>query len=448
MSERGDAREILLGALRVADARAAVRQHLTLTGDRLQIEGQDLHLVRFRAVRLIAVGKAAASMTQGVLDVLGDRVESGIVVTKNRHVLAPLPDRIAVWEAGHPIPDSRSLAGAAETLRLARSAADDDLVICLLSGGASSLVAAPPADVSLSDLQRVTEELLRAGAPIQEINTVRKHLSRISGGRLARAIAPARLLTLAISDVVGGAADVIASGPTVPDPTTFEDALKVLDARAISVPLPVRAYLQRGAAGELPESPGAGEIEASGPYIVADNSVALAGAAEYARSLGYEVEVVTDRLEGEARLVGQAVVARACQAAANSDSAKPMALLWGGETTVTVKGSGTGGRNQELVLAAAIELAGVAGIVVGAFATDGTDGPGEAAGGVVNGETAGRGRDLGCDPEEYLRRNDSFNFLRSTGDLLLTGPTGTNVNDVVIALIDPPRPERAAQTLL
>lgn len=435
MSLRDDLQEIVAASLRATDGRSAVSGSVLLEGNRLRIHAAEFDLDRFTNIRLIAAGKAAASMAEGLMGVLGDRIKSGIVVTKDGHAPKPRPEGVTLWEAGHPLPDARSLAAAAETLRFARSTAADDLVICLLSGGASALLAAPPANVSLGDLQEVTKGLLRSGAPIGEVNTVRKHLSRISGGRLARAIAPGCCLTLAISDVVGAAPDVIASGPTVPDPSTYEDALALLNRREIDIPASVLRHLQQGAAGEIPESPKKGELDSSMPFIIADNHDALSGASARAEELGYRTESVSENLEGEAREIAVDVANRALEAR-RSDGA-PIALLWGGETTVTVRGTGKGGRNQELALAAAIALDGDDGIVVGAIATDGTDGPTDAAGGIIDGSTAGRGRSLGKEPSDHLSRNDSYTFLKYTGDLLITGPTGTNVNDVIIALIAP-----------
>lgn len=410
--------QILGAALAAIHGRAAVRRALS----------QDKSSER---IWLVGVGKAACGMAQGALDVLGTQVCGGTVTTKESHAL-PLPG-IIVQEASHPLPDARGIAGADAALRLAESATGGDLVLCLLSGGASALWPAPPTGVTLEDLRATTDALLRAGAPIQELNAVRKHLSRIAGGQLARAAFPARVLTLAISDVVGSPPDVIGSGPSVPDPTTYQDALEALARRGVIAPPGVQAHLQAGAAGEHPETPKPDDpvFGRTEWRLIASIGDALQAAAEEATRLGYQATVVTERMEGEAREVGR-------ELAEFSRSAQtPAALLLGGETTVTVRGDGLGGRNQELALATAIALDGVPGVLAAALGTDGTDGPTDAAGAIVDGGTVARGRTLGLDAGDHLRRNDAYPFLRATGDLLLTGPTGTNVADLILILVHP-----------
>lgn len=428
--QRGDAWTVLQAALAAVDGREAVRRSLRLEGELLRAGGAEpVDLSAVRRVWVLGAGKAACRMAQGALDALGDRISGGSITTKAGHAL-PLPG-VEVWEAGHPLPDVHGLAGAAEALRLAHAAGEGDLVLCLLSGGASALWPAPPEGVSLEELRSVTEALLRAGAPIGEVNAVRKHLSRIAGGRLARAAAPARVLTLAISDVIGAAPDTIGSGPTVPDPTTFAEALRVLSDRGIRAPSSVVRHLQTGAAGEVPEALKAGEAR-GGFVVVARLRDALDEAARAAERLGYRTRVLTERLEGEARGAGEEIARMALLA--RDEAAVPVALLWGGEPTVTVRGDGRGGRAQELALAAARVLEGEEGVVLAALGTDGTDGPTDAAGALVDGGTLSRARRRGLDPADALMRNDSNPFLRTTGDLLVTGPTGTNVGDVVLAL--------------
>ncbi|HEX6368464.1 MAG TPA: DUF4147 domain-containing protein [Longimicrobium sp.] len=436
---RDDARAILAAALAAADARAAVVRALAVDGERLTVAGtEEIDLSSIRRILLIGAGKAAAGMAAGALQVLGERIEGGTITTKDGHG-ADLP-RMEVWEAAHPVPDTRGMAGASDALRLAREAGPRDLVLCLLSGGASALWPAPVSGVSLTQLREVTNALLRSGATIQEINTVRKHLSRIGGGWLARAAAPARVVTLAVSDVVGGALDVIASGPTVPDPTTYAEALGVLEARGITPPPAVLAHLQAGDNGELDETPKPYDpaFERATAHVIAASQDALAGAAREAERLGYRARIVADDVEGEARSVGEQVAQLAMSARADADA--PLALLLGGETTVTVQGAGRGGRNQELALAAAVELEGVDGVLAAAMGTDGTDGPTDAAGAFADGGTVARGHAAGLDARDALRRNDAYPFLRAAGDLIVTGPTGTNVNDVVLVLVDAPGP--------
>ncbi|HET6229463.1 MAG TPA: glycerate kinase [Longimicrobiaceae bacterium] len=390
---------------------------------------------------LIGAGKAAAGMALGALDVLGERIAGGTVTTKDGHSL-PLPPRIDAWEASHPVPDTRGLAGAVAALEVARAAGPRDVVLCLLSGGASALWPAPPAGVALTDVRAVTDALLRAGASIGELNAVRKHLSRISGGQLARAAYPARVVALAVSDVVRSPLDVIASGPTVADPTTFADALDVLRRYEIDAPPSVAAHLLRGAAGEEDETPKPGDpaLAHASTHVIARNRDALHAAAREAERLGWRATIAADDLEGEARTVAPQVAALAWSTHAEGESARlPAAFILGGETTVTVRGAGRGGRNQELALAAAVELDGELGVTIAAMGTDGTDGPTDAAGGIVDGTTVARGRALGLDARDFLDRNDSYEYLRATGDLLITGPTGTNVNDIILVLVESPQ---------
>lgn len=441
MSLRDDARRILDAAIAAADPRAAVRRALRVEGDALVVgvpgDGERIELGEVGRIWLIGAGKAAVGMALGARDVLGDRIAGGTVTTRDGYG-GEVPG-IYVWEAAHPVPDTRGLAGAAEALACARGAGARDLVLCLLSGGASALWPAPVAGVTLSELRALTDALLRAGATIRELNAVRKHLSRIGGGWLARAAHPARVVALVVSDVVGSPLDVIASGPTVPDPTTFADALGVLSAYEITAPPAVLRHLQAGAAGQAPETPKPGDaaFDRVSAHVVAANADALRDASVEAGRLGYRAEILADDLEGEAREVARGIAREALErqrALASAD--RPIALLLGGETTVTVRGRGAGGRNQELALALALELEGRAGIVAAALGTDGTDGATAAAGGVVDSETVARGAAAGLDARGHLARNDSHPYLRATGDLLVTGPTGTNVCDVVLILAE------------
>jgi glycerate-2-kinase len=434
---REHARVILDAALAAASARAAVARALSLEGDVLRVAGEEeVDLASVERIRVIGAGKAACGMAMGALEILGDRISGGTLTTKDGHGCA-VP-RMEVWEAAHPVPDTRGLAGAADALRMARAAGPRDLVLCLLSGGASALWAAPAAGVTLTELGKVTDQLLRAGATIQELNTVRKHLSRIGGGWLARAAAPARLVTLAVSDVVGGALDVIASGPTVPDPTTYADALEVLASHEVQPPAAVRAHLQAGDAEEREETPKPLDpaFARASAHVIAGNRDALQGAAREAERLGYRARIVADDVEGEASSVGEQVGLLVRNTLAQRP-AGPVALLLGGETTVTVRGHGRGGRNQELALALAMEIEGMDGVLAASLGTDGTDGPTDAAGAFADGGTVARGHAAGLDARDALRRNDTHPFLHAARDLIVTGPTGTNVNDVILVLVDP-----------
>ncbi|HET7232317.1 MAG TPA: DUF4147 domain-containing protein [Longimicrobium sp.] len=437
MSLRDHARAILHAAIAAADPRQAVRGALRIEGGVLMVADEErIELGGVDRIWLIGAGKAAVGMALGARDVLGERIAGGMVTTRDGYG-GEVPG-IEVWEAAHPVPDTRGLAAAAQALACARAAGERDLLLCLLSGGASALWPAPVGGVSLTDLKALTGALLRAGATIREINAVRKHLSRIGGGWLARAAYPARVVTLVVSDVVGSPLDVIGGGPTVPDPSTFADALGVLSAYEIAAPPAALRHLRAGAAGEAPETPkpGGAEFDSVSAHVVAQNADALRGAADEAGRLGYRAVILADDLEGEAREVAHGIARVALErqrALAPGDA--PLALLLGGETTVTVRGRGTGGRNQELALALALELNGRPGIVAASLGTDGTDGPTPAAGGMVDGETIKRGAAALLDARDHLAANDSHPFLRATGDLLVTGPTGTNVCDVVLVLI-------------
>lgn len=435
MNLRDHARRILDAAVAAADPRAAVRGALRMDGAELVVVDEERVALDGGGLWVIGAGKAAVGMALGARDALGERITGGTVATRDGYG-GEVPG-IYVWEAAHPVPDTRGLAAAADALACARAAREHDVVLCLVSGGGSALWPAPVAGVSLTELRALTDALLRAGATIREINAVRKHLSRIGGGWLAREAYPARVVTLAVSDVVGSPLDVIAGGPTVPDPTTFADALGVLSAYEIAAPSAALRWLQAGAAGEVPETPKPFglEFERVSAHVVASNADALRGAAAEAERLGCRARIVADDLEGEAREVARGIARLALESREGmSPGDPPLALLLGGETTVTVRGRGTGGRNQELALALALELEGCAGIVAAALGTDGTDGPTPAAGGMVDGETVARAAAAGLDARDHLARNDSNPLLRAAGDLLVTGPTGTNVCDVVVIL--------------
>jgi glycerate 2-kinase len=440
---RDDALAIVKAGIAAADPADAVRRALTDDGGRIRLDdGQVVDVSSAWNVTVIGAGKAAAAMARGALDVLGSRVRGGVLAVP--HGTAGAPPPLETWEAAHPSPDAHALAAAAAALRAAREADGDALVLCLLSGGASALWAAPPPGVKLTELRAVARALMEAGAPIRDLNAVRKHLSSIGGGRLACAAAPAAVVTLAVSDVVGGAPDVIASGPTVPDPTTFADALEALRRWRVQPPASVQAHLHAGLAGEVPETPKPGDprFARTALRIVASGREALAGAAAEAERRGYRAAIVADDVEGEAREVARHAAGLA-RAALAEGAEHPVALLMSGETTVTVRGSGRGGRNQELALALAIELEGVDGVLAAAVGTDGVDGATDAAGGMVDGGTVARGRAQGLDAGRALADNDSHTFLEAAGDLVVTGPTGTNVNDLLAILITPATPSQS-----
>jgi hydroxypyruvate reductase len=387
---------------------------------------------------VVSVGKAAAAMARAAETALGSRIDDALAVA-NAPAARGMRTRLLV--AGHPLPDERGLTAARAVESLVRPLATRDTLVVLLSGGASALLPAPVEGVSLADKAAVTSALMRSGAGISELNAVRKHLSRLKGGGLARVAAPARVHTLVLSDVVGDDLSTIASGPTVPDPTTYGDALDVLQRRALldMIPTSVRAHLDRGARGRVPETPKAGDYAfgRSTVRVVGSNALSVGAAAAEARRRGFRPVVLTTRLEGEAREAGRILVSvlRECVESGRPAS-PPVCLLAGGETTVTVRGQGRGGRNQELVAAAARPLAALpVSAVVASLATDGIDGASDAAGGVADGSTLGRAERLGlAPPEAFLEENDSWSFLAPLGDLIQTGPTGTNVVDLVVLL--------------
>jgi glycerate 2-kinase len=371
-------------------------------------------------------------MATAVADTLANRLTAGTIVTKYGHGKTQQhkpQSTVGSIEAGHPVPDGNSVRGAQAVADIARQATERDLVICLLSGGGSALLTLPVAGLTLADLQALTDALLRSGATINELNTVRKHLSRVKGGRLAHLVAPAALVTLVLSDVVGDPLDVIASGPTVPDPTTVADAQAVLKWYGI----------RTGRAVPFQETPKPGDpaFERVQHVIVGSNRLAAVAAVEQARQLGFGALLLSTYIEGEAREVARVAAALAKGMRGHGDPLSPPAcLVWGGETTVTVCGEGKGGRNQELALATALALDGWPGVLVMALATDGTDGPTDAAGAIATGETVARAEALGLDSQAALDANDSYPFFEALGDLILTGPTGTNVNDLLFVLVE------------
>jgi glycerate 2-kinase len=435
---RATAAGILSAALRAAAPGPLVSRNLRLRGPVLEAGGIRCRLGRGRVV-LVAVGKAAIEMAREAEVLLADRLAEGIAVATTAPA-RPLA-RVRVREAGHPIPDARGIAAALEVEALARSLGRDDLLLVLLSGGASALLPAPADGLTLEDKARTTALLLRAGATIQELNAVRKHLSRLKGGGLARAAAPARVVALALSDVVGDDLSTIGSGPTVPDPTTFVQALAVLERRGVlaEVDKAVRERFAAGARGELAETAKPGEpfFRRVVTRVVGSGRLSVLAAASEARRRGLRPVVLTTRLEGEAREAARVLVAilreRAEEAAPGSGA---VCLLAGGETTVTVRGAGRGGRNQELAVAAAQALDGFPGrAVVASLATDGAS---DGAGGIVDDTTLARGLRLGlAPPAAFLAENDTRNYLGPLGDLILTGPTGTNVADIVALLATP-----------
>ena len=438
MRLRADARRIFDAGVAAVDPTAAVQRAVTRQGDALCVADELYDLRQYAHIYVIGAGKAGATMAQGLEAVLQDRLTAGAVTVKYDHT-APVA-AVALYEAGHPIPDAAGVRGAEAMMQVAQQAGANDLVFCLLSGGGSALTPAPCAGVTLEEKQQLTGLLLACGASIDEINTLRKHLSRLKGGQLARLVAPAQLITLILSDVVGDRLDVIASGPTVPDASTFADCHEIVSRYGLLDQLPpsIREHLQRGAASQAPETPKAGEpiFARQQTVLIGNNRMALQAAAQQARDLGYTPLILTSAIQGEAREIARLHAAIADETRQSGLPLPPPAcILAGGETTVTLRGNGKGGRNQEFALAAAIDLDGLDGVVVLSGGTDGTDGPTDAAGAIVDGQTVNRARALGLRPEEAIERSDSYHFFEALDDLLITGPTGTNVMDIYMLLV-------------
>lgn len=437
---RTAAGQVQEAALEAVNPATAIHRHAHREEANLIVADGRYSLDDYERVFVIGGGKAAVPMAGAIVDILGERLNEGVLVTKYGHAQAagsssppfdPSAYNIRVIEAGHPVPDRNSVEGAQAVADLVRRATSRDLVMCLISGGGSALLTLPVEEMTLGGLQKLTDALLRSGATINEINTVRKHCSRIKGGNLARLAAPAHVVTLILSDVVGDPLDVIASGPTVPDTTTVRDAGDVLRHYGFVEEDEVYSSLQ-----ETPK-PGDPIFEHVQHVIVGSNRQGAMAAVTKARQLGFEALLLSTYVEGEAREVARVAAALAKGIRMHNDPVSPPAcLVWGGETTVTVRGDGKGGRNQELALAAALALEGWSDVLIMALATDGTDGPTDAAGAVITGDTIGRARELGLDPWAVLEDNDSYHLFEALDDLIRTGATGTNVNDLLFVLVD------------
>ena len=432
------ARRIFDAAIRAVEPGEAVRRHISRAGNVLEIGTAKYDLKDYSGVYVVGAGKANAPMAEALEDILGDSLTGGVITVKYEHSL-PLR-KIQVCEGGHPVPDENGLAGAQAMLDLVQSLNPKALVFCLLSGGGSALMPAPAEGITLADKQETTRLLLACGANIEEINAVRKHLSAIKGGQLARATAPATCVSLLLSDVVGDPLDAIASGPTVPDRTTFQDVLKIVRNYGIQekLPAPVRMRISKGADGGIEDTPKSDHPSFSKTQnvIVGNNRQAIQAAAIEAESLGYNTLILSSSIEGETADVAciHAAIAREIHESGHP-MPRPACILSGGETTVTIQGDGKGGRNQEFALAAATKISGLPDTLILSAGTDGTDGPTDAAGAFADGTTKQRASEAGVDIEDFLSRNDSYTFFGLLDDLLKTGPTRTNVMDVRIVLV-------------
>ena len=437
---RKDAIDILEYALDAVDPRKAIENKVRIRDNSLEIDGISLNLDEYQRILVVGGGKAGGVMSEAVEGLLGDRITGGAVNvlagTEGDHSLK----KIRLNGAQHPVPDKRGVEGVERMLTVLKGMGEGDLVLALISGGGSALMPYPARGISLVDIQDVTKRLLLSGATINELNAVRKHLSAFKGGQLARRCHPARVVSLILSDVVGDPLDAIASGPTAPDPTTFQDAEEILKRYGLweVCPEPVRERIINGVQGGVEETPKTDDpvFKKVSNVVVAGNLTAAEAACARAGELGYNPLILSTFVEGEARHVGSVYAGIAREIYSTGRPVEPpVAIIVGGETTVTVIGDGVGGRNQELALSSSRRIEGLD-VVIAALATDGIDGPSEAAGAIVDGETAGKARARGLAIEDYLMRNDSYSFFKEIGDTLLTGPTGTNVNDLAIMLAD------------
>ena len=439
-----EARRLIIQAIEAAltsvDPIRVMKNRVGLKGNVLCVEGLRLDLRRFRRVIVIGAGKATAGMASGLEEVMGRKITIGLVNTPRGAQVKSKTKKIAFHEAGHPLPDYNGVQGTREMLRLIANVDENDLVICLFSGGGSAMMPLPADGISLADKRKVTAALLKAGASISEINVVRKHISRCKGGRLAELLYPAQVLTLVFSDVVDDRLDVIASGPTVPDISTFHESIDVLKKYEIwpDVPQNVRSVLLDGANGKRRETPKPGDrvFHRVHNFILCNNRAACNAAVEQFRKSGLNSLLLTAYLEGEAREAGRLLSSMIKEVEFFGGLlSKPAAVVLGGETTVRVSGVGRGGPNQELALCACMTIQELDGVAVGSVGTDGIDGPTDAAGALVDGATVSRARRFGLDPSHFLRKNDSYSFFSRLGDLVFTGSTGTNVNDLSFAVV-------------
>ncbi|MEM4658056.1 MAG: glycerate kinase [Candidatus Methanosuratincola sp.] len=425
-------------ALSAADPRRCVLGSIRLDGEKLIVSDREYNLSSYRRIFVVAFGKASQAMAMALEDVLGGWITGGIVVS-NSPRSEPFR-KLRYIQSSHPVPDQRSVISASEIVSLLEGTDERDLVIFLISGGGSALLCLPAPGLTLEDKRKVTDILLVSGVETHALNSVRKHLSSIKGGGLLRKALPSQVITLILSDVVGDRLDAIASGPTVPDSSTFEDAWRVIEEFRLEHKLPpqVIVHIERGRAGEIPETLKVGEFDAERvqTVLVGSNYLALKAAQRKAEALGYNTLLLSSQIKGEAREVAKAIAGIAFDVERfDMPVSKPACIVFGGETTVTVKGKGIGGRSMEAALSFCIEIMGHG--ILGLFCgTDGIDGPTDAAGAVCDGTTRLKGREINLSARESLMQNDSYTFFDKLGCLIKTGPTGTNVMDIGIVIVE------------
>lgn len=429
--QRQDLKTIFDSAILAVSPNHAVENHLYIKGSSLVCGKKHYNLKEISNIYILGAGKGAAPMVVALEKLLGTRITEGVVCVKYAHSLPTTKVHIA--EASHPVPDENGVKATAKMLELAENAGEKDLVICLITGGASALTPAFVQNVSLADVQTLTNDLLACGASIHEINSIRKHISRFSGGTLAVTAVPAQVLSLIVSDVIGDDLSIIASGPTSPDPSSYACACKILEQYRFAVPSSINEHLHKGMRGEVKET-----AKENNPLfarvqnkLIATNAQALMAAQKKAEALGYKVNMAPT-MEGEAQNIAKMLI----DSARKLKGQTPVCLIAGGETTVTLKGDGLGGRNQEMALTASLELKRDETIHCLFAGTDGTDGPTDAAGGFSCPKTLEQMVKQNIDGSQYLAHNDAYHFLKHTASLLKTGPTLTNVMDIAIILID------------
>ena len=435
---REDALNIFNAGIKAVDPVNAVKRYLTRQDDRLEIQGQTYNLSNYENIYVIGMGKASAAMAQAVEELIGDRLKAGVLNVKYDHTV-PLKI-VRVNEAGHPVPDEAGLSGTRQIIDMLRQTGEKDLVFCLISGGGSALLPCPVEGVTLEDKQLVTKALLECGATIHEINALRKHISQVKGGRLATLAYPSTMISFILSDVIGDDMDSIASGPTVPDTSTFSDSLYILEKYKIKhkVPSAVIEFLEKGVRGDVEETPTAHDpvFRQVQNVIIGSNIQAVTASRQKAEELGYNTLLLSTFIEGETKDVAKvhAAIAREIINSGNPVE-RPACVISGGETTVTIRGEGLGGRNQEFALAAGIDIDGLEEVLILSGGTDGTDGPTDAAGAIADGTTMERARTLGLDAELYISENNSYHFFKQLDDLIITGPTFTNVMDLRLVIV-------------
>jgi glycerate 2-kinase len=440
---RSDAKEIFAVCLTAVDPYQAVKRFVHVQGNRLVVgmEGEpetELDLAQFDRISLVGAGKATAPMAAAIEELFGERIRKGLINVKYGFTQELALTEIT--EAGHPVPDENGVKGTGKVLDFLQSAGQKDLIFSLISGGGSALLPFPVGNITLSDKQEITRELLACGASIDEINAVRKHMSSSKGGQMARAAFPATIINLMLSDVVGDKMDVIASGPFVPDSATFKDVSEIFNKYNLKdIPPAIHDHMKAGLDGQISETPKENDkiFDRVFNFIVGSNILALEAASKTAKTLGYETLILSSMVEGETREVARVHTAMAKEIVKTGRPIPaPACIISGGETTVTIRGDGLGGRNQEFCLAACMDLVELPPrVVILSGGTDGNDGPTDAAGALADPFTVTRGKDVGMEAAEFLNRNDAYHFFEKTGDLLKTGPTNTNVMDVRLVLV-------------